>query len=466
MPARADRLPIPGAAVISIRMSSFADRLRSLLSTPGRRWAAGGGVVALVVLIAVGALALGGGGDEPTSSTPVAATGTTLAPDQPASTTLDTVPDPGPTITATTITSEGFSLSLEDAPEGFDEAVAALYQWTAGLVDEPPADLPDGLVAHLGGATPTDSLELEGTVTSSRLRDRGLVAVATLDDDVVLGVDDGDGWQVVGAKLASFDKAAWYGESPRFVLVIGSDANWQEDVFKKNGDSIQLFAAGPPESAGGAILGIPRDSWVPLPDGSNNKFTNVLPGGGPEGMLEVARNLTGLPIEGYIITGFLGFEQVARGFGLFPIDLVRPVRGGTDPGGTPGFPDFAAGTQELSPEDLLLFLRIRKTLPNGDFDRVDNAGMVTLAALTSAQGRGIGELPSLLSVLAASTHHDLSTSQLLTLGATAFELDPTKVVRKVLPGTTGTVGAADVVFLDAEATVVFADVSDGLLDGG
>ncbi len=444
-------------------METFLDRMRALLSTPGRRWAAAGGAAALLVaVVGVAAFAGGGGGDEPTTlpTTDVTPgpTGTT-APDG-----TTTVPPSLPPATATTITAAGFSLSLVDAPDGFDEAVAAFYQWVAGLEDEVPAGLPDGLVAHLEGVEPVDALDLEGEVSWAFLRDRGTAAVALVDGDVVLGADDGDGWRIVGARLDRFDRPAWYGGSPRIVLVIGSDANWLEDVFKKNADSVQILTA-VPEQGAGAIVGIPRDAWVDLPDGSQNKLTNTLPGGGPEGVLEVVRNLTGLPIEGYIVTGYIGFEQVARGLGAFPITLDAPVRGGSGEGGTPGFPDFPAGTQTLTAEDLLLYLRIRKTLPNGDFDRVANAGMVTQEALKQAQSRGMADLPLLLSILTGSTHNNLSTEQLVTLGATALDLDPDLVDRTVVPGTVGQVAAASVVFLDPEAAVVFADISDGLLDG-
>ena len=42
--------------------------------------------------------------------------------------------------------------------------------------------------------------------------------------------------------------------------------------------------------------------------GLRDKFTHTLAARGPEVTLETARNLTGLPIEGYVVTGFVGFQ--------------------------------------------------------------------------------------------------------------------------------------------------------------
>ena len=73
-------------------------------------------------------------------------------------------------------------------------------------------------------------------------------------------------------------------------------------------------------------------------------------------------------------------------------------------------------------------------------------------------------MPGLLSILGAHTWTDLALGDMVTLAATAFEIDPDSVENVVLKGTVATVGGASVVLLDEEdAARVFDDLSDGVL---
>ncbi len=427
----------------------------STLDARGRAIAgAGAGVLLLLVAVIVFAVCSGGGGE------PIAATTTPPPPPStqaPPTTTTTSLPP-----TTTTTEPAEMEVVLADPPdEAFTAAVTDLYRYVAGEQGAGESLVP-GLAAHLEAAVPADvPLALEGEATWAFLRWGGRVAVAQVGDDVVLGADEGDGtWQVVGASLPSVGATAWYGDEPRQVLIIGSDARWNQDVFGARSDSIHVLSAAP--SAGrGAIVGIPRDSWVPSAVGGTGKITNVLAAGGPDAVFRTVQNLSGLPLEGWIITGFLGFEVIVDDFGGLVVDLPGPVRGGL-----PGFPNYPAGTQELDGPKALLLARIRKTLPRGDFDRSFNHGIIMMSALLQVQDRGMLDLPLMLSILAESSHYSLTPSQLLTLGATAFELSPAEVDNLVLPGRTGSVGEASVVFLnDSASAAIWADVADGALDG-
>ena len=117
----------------------------------------------------------------------------------------------------------------------------------------------EGLAAFLAEATVADDLELTGEFATASLADGTEVAVVTAGEDVLLIADEGDGWRIVGAKLASLGLEAWYGEPVRFVMVIGTDARpgYIERVFRA--DSIHLLTSNIGE-ASGAMVGFPRDS--------------------------------------------------------------------------------------------------------------------------------------------------------------------------------------------------------------
>ncbi len=424
----------------------------STLDARGRA-IAGGAALALVLLVAVILFAVCGGGEPAAAPTTAPPPRTTVPPTTTTTTTL-------PATTTTTPPAE-LAVMLADPPdEDFTAAVTDVYRYVAG---EPGAGewLVPELAAHLEAAVPAQvPLELQGEAAWAFLRWGGRVAVAQIGDDVVLAADEGDGaWQVVGAKLPSVGAGPWYGDEPRHVLIIGSDARWNQDVFGARSDSLHVLSAVPSQGRG-AIVGIPRDSWVPSAVGGTGKITNVLAAGGPDAVFRTVQNLSGLPLEGWIITGFLGFEIIVDDFGGLVVDLPSPVRGGL-----PGFPNYPAGTQELDGPKALLLARIRKTLPRGDFDRSLNHGIIMLSALLQVQERGMQDLPLMLSILAESSHYSLTPSQLLTLGATALELSPAEVDNLVLPGRTGSVGEASVVFLsESGSAAIWADVADGAFD--
>ncbi len=421
------------------------------LDARGRAFA-GGAVLVSLLVVAVLVFTVCGGDDEPVAAT----TAPTLPP---ATTTTTTTTLPPTTSTSTTVPPD-IGVVLADSPdEGFTAAVVDVYRFVAGE-PEAGARLDPGLAAHLEAAVPAAvPVTQEGQAAWAFLLSGERVGVAQVGDDVILAADSGNGWQVVGARLDSAAAPPWYGPDARLVLVIGSDARWNQDVFSERSDSLHVLAA-QPSTGRGAIVGIPRDSWVRSAVGGTGKITNVLSAGGPDAVFRTIQNLSGLPLEGWMITGFLGFELLVNDFGGLVVDLPAPVRGGL-----PGFPNYAAGTQELDGPTALLLARIRKTLPRGDFDRSKNHGILMQGALFQVQERGMLELPMMLSILTQYTYHSLSASQLLTLGATAYEMNPAEVENLVLPGRTGSVGEASVVFLnDAGSAAIWADIADGALD--
>jgi LCP family protein required for cell wall assembly len=332
-----------------------------------------------------------------------------------------------------------------------------LYVYAADPSDEPGIDIPAGLIDYLADLEPTvGEVSVSGTVTTGDILE-SQVAVIETAEDIVLAVADPSGWRVVGARLASFGKSAWYGEGPRLALIIGSDARPGQNPLGYRADSLHVVGV-VPDSGQGAIVGIPRDSWVEASYGGNAKFTNVMASRGPEVVLETARNLTDLPLEGYLVTGFLGFEGLVDAFGGFEFDVPFAM---AEPK-SKAF--FQAGLQLFSGADALAFARNR-TLSGGDFTRSYHHGLLMTAALRKVRDLGIEELPRLLELLVEFTWTDLTAEQLLTLGASAYELDPDTLPNLVVEGRVGTAGSASVVYLTEAAFATFADLADGVVEG-
>jgi len=125
--------------------------------------------------------------------------------------------------------------------------------------------------------------------------------------------------------------------------------------------------------------------------------------------------------------------------------------------------NYPAGPQTLTPQRALRLARIRKGLPRGDFDRSFNQGLIMQAAMDMIQLTGIDLLPEWTRILTSSTWTDLSTEDVLTLGASTFFFPSDGLVNTVLPGRVGTAGSASVVYLDDSAEDIYRDLEDGLL---
>jgi LCP family protein required for cell wall assembly len=358
-------------------------------------------------------------------------------------------------VTTTTSPDPEAVVSLDGAPEELEQLVDSFYEWTLDPSSPPPDGVAESLTSGLEElAAGTLTVEVTGMAHLGTIFDTR-VAVVTAGDDVILAVDDGS-WRIVGAKLARFDAPAVYGESSRLVFIIGSDARPGENPLRFRADSLHIVST-VPGLGDGAIVGIPRDSWVEASYGGNAKFTNVMASRGPEVVVETAEILTGLEFEGYVVTGFRGFVGLVDAFGGFIIDIPFAM---AEPKSKAY---FGAGEQFIDGADALAFARNR-TIAGGDLTRQFHHGVIMKAALFEVQRRGIGELPGLLELLVEHAWTDLSAENLLTLAAASYELNPLTLTNLVVPGTVGWAGSASVVHLDDEAFAIFEDLRDGLID--
>jgi LCP family protein required for cell wall assembly len=399
------------------------------------------------------------GGDAGTTTT--AAPTTSSSPTTEPPTTIGSTTTEPPTTTTTEPPAE-VVVSLDGAPEEAVEALEALYGWLADR-RRPEPDVPDGLLEHLADASETGDLLLEGEWSAAELPERDDIGVAVLDEDVVLFVGDGVGWRIVGAKPARVGLGPWYGEPVRHVLVLGTDARPGAAQQETRADSIHILTSAIAERTG-AILGFPRDSYVETPEGYADspeghflKFTHANVWFGADGMVQIAEEVSGLDIDGYLITGFLGFEGLVDAFAGIPVDVPFDM---ADPKAKAY---LSAGLQILWGVDALAFSRNRN-IPDGDFRRSLDQGLVIDGALGKVQEEfGLLDLPALLAMLLEFTWTDLDAEALLTVAAGAFELDAETIPNIVLSGFPTSRGGQFVVLLDEEVAGIFSDLEDGML---
>lgn len=315
------------------------------------------------------------------------------------------------------------------------------------------------LIAHHAALSGSLDEVYSGTATTKELETGGAVAVVTLEgEELIILADEGAGWHVVGSDLA-LGAGPWFGESPRRVLVLGSDARPGGAPAVHRMDSIHVLTAVPQEGAG-TILGWPRDTWIESPYGDMRVNALTTSGRGADAIFSHFTDTWDIPLDGYILTAFSGFEKlIAASVGRLIINLPISIPA------QEWWPGFRSGEQTLNPTRTLDYARTRKQVPGGDFARSKHQGVIMLAVLTMLQQGSVEDVPSLLGELVKYTETNLSPSDLIQLGVAAFYMDVGDVTNTVLPGQLGrATGGKSVVFLDPEADGIITDViADGLL---
>ncbi|WP_194949729.1 LCP family protein [Actinomyces trachealis] len=158
------------------------------------------------------------------------------------------------------------------------------------------------------------------------------------------------------------------GEEPAVnILVLGSDSRisagdpsqWQAGAQRTDAMMI-VQIAGDRKSV--TTMSIPRDSWVSIPGYGEAKINAAYSYGGPSLAIQTVEALTAVHIDHFVIADFESFAKMTDELGGVTINLKTPQ--------TIAGTDFHQGAQKLNGEQALAYVRERKSLAGGDFDRV------------------------------------------------------------------------------------------------
>ncbi len=396
------------------------------MSGPSRFTSRPSPAVGLAVLLVAAITVLGAC----TSPPPKAITKTTVAP-----TTRAAVAKPSP-FTATGV------------PVDLAAVIKPLY--FGGAVPSSPS-----LARPMRQRTPVEAagpLTVRGAVS----RFKGVpIAVVTTGKDVTLAVK-APGWKVVGGWWPSIGLPLAQLGGARRILLVGSDARKGESMLTSRADSLHIV--GVDGHGGGGVLGIARDSYVNLASGGRGKINSALTFGGPNGLRRTVVSATGVPLEGYVITGFESFKKTIDGIGGLPINVPVAVKGA----GADVF--VKKGPNKLTGREALAYGRQRHTVAGGDFGRSANQGLLILAAAGFTKLAGPLRLPGILQVASPNITTNLTAEQVLTFAAETYVTSIRKVPNRVAAGSIGTSSdGQSIVLSDSKARGFFADIKDGNL---
>ena len=139
-------------------------------------------------------------------------------------------------------------------------------------------------------------------------------------------------------------------------VLLGSDARAEE---VSRADTIMLA------KANGGLLAVPRDTLAEIPGLGEDKVNAAFANGGPELTVETLENLTGLPVENYVVLDFGGTREIVDALGGITVNVEEPIE--TEQDGE--FFSIPAGPQRLTGAQALAYVRYRGG-PTADIGRI------------------------------------------------------------------------------------------------
>jgi len=229
-----------------------------------------------------------------------------------------------------------------------------------------------------------------------------------------------------------------------WILAVGSDARPGEVMTRTRGDALQLVGIDTRTGAAAAI-GIPRDSYVQIPGYGGNRVNAAMVFGGPQLLGRAVGDLVGIRPDYVMVTRFEFFVRMVNEIGPIPVSNPRPF---DDPNLKKR--GFRAGELRLGGYDSLVFSRIRKSLPGGDFDRSRNQQRVLrgIQKRIRSQQAVPGFLERGALTVLQHTSTSLGAAEVFRIARAIAAVDPGRVTTCLVPGRIGSVGGASVVLPD------------------
>ncbi|MGH2748921.1 MAG: LCP family protein [Actinomycetota bacterium] len=171
------------------------------------------------------------------------------------------------------------------------------------------------------------------------------------------------------AMLVGSDSRAGLTEEEQFELGAGA-------VGGARADTLILAHIDPGESKV-TMVQFPRDLYVPIAGGGDDRINSAL-AGGPNQLVRTVKALTGLEINQYLQVNIAGFRDLVNAIGGVEICITEPIP--FDPNTGIEVAEDELGLVKFDGERALRFVRSRR-FPTGDFERIRNQQKFLAAAI-------------------------------------------------------------------------------------
>lgn len=229
-------------------------------------------------------------------------------------------------------------------------------------------------------------------------------------------------------------------KGPLNVLVIGSDSRAKEKydqndpsssagaVKGERSDTIMLLHI-PQSMDRGYAISFPRDAYVYIPpvkgkwNGGKDKINAAMGHGGPPHLVRTLQGFTGLTINHVVMVDFSGLRKITDAVGGVDVYIDRQTR-------DPYRPDrvFKKGLNHLDGKAAEAYVRQRKNLPRGDYDRVKRQQQYLHALMTKVTRSGTINNPAKLDDLLLAVTDSITVDEGMRVKDFAFAM------KKLRPG--------------------------------
>ncbi len=226
----------------------------------------------------------------------------------------------------------------------------------------------------------------------------------------------------------------WQGTQRVTILLLGIDRRKIETERAYRTDSMMVISVDPVAKSA-AILSIPRDLWVDIPDFGADTINTAnfkgdafdYPGGGPALAVKTVEHNIGVDIDYYARLDFTAFETLVDAIGGVEIDNPSEIYDPLYPDSNYGYDPFylAAGRHTLNGYDALRYARTRHD--SSDVDRARRQQQVVLAVRDKVLSLNmlpqlVRQAPTLYTTLNQSIQTDLSLQQIIELALLAQDI--------------------------------------------
>ncbi len=202
------------------------------------------------------------------------------------------------------------------------------------------------------------------------------------------------------------------------------------------------------------MLSIPRDTYVPLPNGVTDKIDKAYAAGGANAAVTAVENNFEVHIDHYAWIGLLGLVNLIDKLGGVDVVATNPVLDDFYPADLSGANPYdyervavLPGPQHMNGMEALEYVRSRHGDLRSDFGRSQRQQQVLLALRSKAKLLGISDLPDVADAMANDFSTDMSIPQVASLLPLASQITLQNVQQIILlpPYTSSaTVGGQDV----------------------
>lgn len=212
----------------------------------------------------------------------------------------------------------------------------------------------------------------------------------------------------------------WLGEERVNILLLGGDSRGLEANEIPRSDSI-LLASFDPKMKRANLFSLLRDTYVDIPGFGKDRLNVALAYGGPELAMKTASNLTGLDIQYYVYTDFVGFIRLIDALGGVEFEIEKDMKYTSKADKHKYDIDLKKGKQLLNGETALMYARFRHDAMS-DYARTQRQRDLLRAVANKLKSAwSLLQFPSLIKEVSPYVETNLSADDIVKLAAFGYD---------------------------------------------